>query len=104
MTVERPGKAQYVSSSRRPMARPSASKACIAVSDIHRSMDNRPFIWFEGAVSATTSAADAASRTEAEAGSVKKSNVMATAASTASDGNRVAVQINEDEMLSDAPS
>jgi polysaccharide biosynthesis/export protein len=77
-------------------------EGCIAVS-ISSRMDRRPFVWFEGAVTATTSAADTAARTEAEAPAAKRSDVMASTASPGvGDGNRVAVQMNEGEMLSDA--
>jgi polysaccharide biosynthesis/export protein len=73
---------------------------CIAVVVPSR-MDNRPFVWFEGAVLATTSAADAAGRTEADSASAK-ARADAQAKIPAGDSNRVAVQMNEGEMLSDA--
>jgi protein involved in polysaccharide export with SLBB domain len=90
---------------------PISLEGCIAVS-IPSKMSNRPFVWFEGAVAASTSAtATATPTTSSSATSMQPfSQAMSqtTAAATtqtpatAARNNRISVQIYEGEMLSDA--
>ena len=94
---------------------PISLEGCIAVS-IPSKMSNRPFVWFEGAVAASTPAMATATTTSAAAATPSATSMQtfsqamsqpAAAATTqastaAARNNRISVQIYEGEMLSDA--
>jgi polysaccharide biosynthesis/export protein len=98
MTVRGPV-AQYVSLAK-AYDPPISLEGCIAVS-IPSQMDNRNFIWFEGAINGTTGSADAAIALGVGS-DASGTRANAQTRVPVGDNNRVSIQINEGEMLSDA--
>ncbi len=94
--------AQYIALSK-AYDQPIGLEGCIAVS-IPSKMDNRPFVWFEGAVTASASTTSAgASQSQIAAASVSVSaKTDAGTPAAVGERNRISLQIYEGEMLSDA--
>jgi polysaccharide biosynthesis/export protein len=98
MTVRGPV-AQYVSLAK-AYDPPIGLEGCIAIS-IPSQMDNRNFVLFEGAVTASTPA-DTAAAPGAGSAATGGTRADAQAAASVGENNRISIQINEGEMLSDA--